>query len=295
MRFHIVSPAYNPAPFIEQMIASVRCQTHQDFRHTVVDDLSTDDTVSRALRAIGDDPRIQVVRNEHKRYALGGCSRGIAESQPADEEVVVVLDGDDRLASADVLARLDRAYADPNCWLTYGSYSGPQGVRDRSCQPFSASTVQNALYRKRGYIVPHLRTFRYKLWKAIPASYLTITQEEVRRAKRRALLRGRLRQYWYWRDIDAADLVDPSGRFVRRLCDKAPAYAMLEMACHHARFIDDLVLLYSNYEKDLGFRRSAARLSQKWYTRLIRDIIEHRAPLAPLESDISGDSHTVTV
>ena len=39
-----------------------------------------------------------------------------------DEEIVLVLDGDDCLAHENVLKALNKAYADPDVWMTYGNY-----------------------------------------------------------------------------------------------------------------------------------------------------------------------------
>lgn len=285
MRFHIISPAFNAADFIEDAVSSVKSQSYPNFRHTVVDDLSSDDTAARARAASAGDERVQVIRNEQKYFALGSCWRGIRASQPDDDEVIVVLDGDDWLAHAGVLDRLASAYADPNCWMTYGSFMRMGGTRDKDARPYPGDIVARSLYRKRRCAVPHLRTFRYKLWKSIPWEYLSVTTAEVTCARWRAVARGRLRSLWYWRGIDASDLLDTSGRFTRRLCDKVPGYAMLERAGRHAHFIEDVLLHYREYRKDLGFPRDEGKSrAQKWYTRLIRDIVEHRAPLASIET-----------
>lgn len=291
MRFHIVSPTFNAEDFIGEAIASVRAQTHGDFRHTVVDDLSTDATVARALDAMGDDDRFRLVRNDSKHFALGSCWRGIEASGPSEDEVVIVLDGDDRLADARVLERLELIYADPDCWMTYGSFTDMDGVLDKDARPYAGDTVRHALFRRRRCGVPHLRTFRYGLWRRIPWPYFGLDDTDVRAARRRALMCGRWRRWWHWRGIKAANLLDPSGRFPRRLCDKVPTYAMLEMAREHARFVPEVLLHYRKYGKDLGFPAAKRRYpEQKWFTRLTRDIVEHRVPLARLEDASSRPS-----
>lgn len=284
MHFHVISPAFNAADFIEEAVASVKSQRYADFRHIVVDDRSSDDTAARALAAGAGDERFQVLRNEQKLFALGSCWRGICASDPREDDVIVVLDGDDRFAHPGVLDRLADAYADPGCWMTYGSFTDMNGKRDKSARSYPKMVVSRSLYRKEGWSVPHLRTFRYKLWKRIPWESLSVTAAEVCRARRRALAHGRLRHWWHWRGIEVDDLLDASGRFTRRLCDKVPAYAMLEMAGHRARFIADVLLHYRTYEKDLGFpRKEGESRIQKWYTRLIRDIVEHREPLGCID------------
>lgn len=299
MLFHIVSPVFNAEGLIGDAIRSAKAQDHPEFRHVVVDDLSTDDTVVCALDAMGDDTRFRLLRNETKHYSLGGYWRAIRASDPSDDDVIVILDGDDRLVHSRVLARLAEVYEDSECWLTYGSYAGPNGERDSSCKPYRESTVRRRLYRARHCPVPHLRTFRYKLWKRIPWKQLTVSNEEVNRARRRALLHGRWRSWWHWRGIRADDLVDPTGRFTRRLSDKVPCYAMLEMAGEHARFIGDVLLHYNADNKDLGFPvREPGASGQKWFTRLIREVIEHRDPLPALDDsavELASSDWDVTV
>ena len=41
-----------------------------------------------------------------------------------NDEIVVMLDGDDMLSNPFVLKRLNQAYADDHVWVTYGQYAG---------------------------------------------------------------------------------------------------------------------------------------------------------------------------
>ena len=46
--FTIITPTYNRASFLEEMIASVAAQTFQDYEHIIVDDGSTDGSLKVA-------------------------------------------------------------------------------------------------------------------------------------------------------------------------------------------------------------------------------------------------------
>src|SRR5215203_1617700 len=58
----IITPAWNAAAHITETIASVRAQTFVDWEWLIVDDGSTDDTVSIVGAAAEIDPRIRLLR-----------------------------------------------------------------------------------------------------------------------------------------------------------------------------------------------------------------------------------------
>ena len=85
----VIVPLYNKAPFVEEAIASVLAQRHEDFEIIVIDDGSSDEgpDLVRAMR----DPRIRI---EAQKNAGVSCARnrGIA---CANGELVCFLDADD--------------------------------------------------------------------------------------------------------------------------------------------------------------------------------------------------------
>ena len=88
--FSVVIPTYNHAEFLETALKSVLDQTFRDFEVIVVNNYSTDDTLS-VIERLG-DPRVQVIN--FRNHGVIGASRnvGIKASQAP---YVAFLDSDD--------------------------------------------------------------------------------------------------------------------------------------------------------------------------------------------------------
>ena len=89
-RVTVLMPTYNVAPYVEEAIGSVLRQTYHDFELLVIDDCSTDETVS-VVRSIN-DPRILIVQNEKNVGLAENLNRGLSH---ITTEYVARMDGDD--------------------------------------------------------------------------------------------------------------------------------------------------------------------------------------------------------
>lgn len=86
----IIMPTYNCGQFIAESIRSVLAQTYADWELIIVDDCSTDDTVS--VVASFCDPRLRFMRNECNIGAALTRNRALREARG---HWVAFLDGDD--------------------------------------------------------------------------------------------------------------------------------------------------------------------------------------------------------
>jgi glycosyltransferase involved in cell wall biosynthesis len=123
-RMVIVIPSYNNRQWYRQNLRSLCAQKYDHFRAIYVDDGSTDQTGALVEQFLADQavgPRIQVIRNPVRVGALENLYRSIHACD--DQEIVILLDGDDWLAHSRVLQILNTVYADPDCWMTYGQYA----------------------------------------------------------------------------------------------------------------------------------------------------------------------------
>lgn len=94
MKVSIVITAYNVGNYIEKTIKSCIEQTYKDIEIIIVNDCSTDNTLSIIVKYFKEDNRIKLVKNKHNVGA--GLSRryGI---QYSTGDYIMLLDGDDWL------------------------------------------------------------------------------------------------------------------------------------------------------------------------------------------------------
>lgn len=91
MKVSVTMPAYNAERFLAEAIESVLCQTFTDFELIIVDDGSTDSTLSIAESYAQRDHRVRVVTQPHGGIS-SGRNRGLAEARG---EWIAVMDADD--------------------------------------------------------------------------------------------------------------------------------------------------------------------------------------------------------
>lgn len=91
MKISVTMPAYNAERFIADAVESILCQTFRDFELIVVNNGSTDSTLSIAESYAARDKRVRVVTKSHGGIS-SGRNRGLAEARG---EWIAVMDSDD--------------------------------------------------------------------------------------------------------------------------------------------------------------------------------------------------------
>ena len=74
---HVLLPCFNAEPYLLQTLESLSRQTHGDFEVLLIDDGSTDATVSIAENYARQDRRIKVIRNERNLGLIATLNRGL--------------------------------------------------------------------------------------------------------------------------------------------------------------------------------------------------------------------------
>ncbi len=167
--FVIFVVGYNNGAAVEKTLHSIFSQHYAHFRLIYVDDGSSDGSFSLAQDLIHSYQHVApvtVLRNEERFGEMANLYAVIQSCQ--DEEIVVVLGGEDWLAHEWVLSRLNEYYADPDLWLTYGQYREFPTYREGACRPIKRSEGRG--FRDHPFVASHLKTFYAGLFKKIPES-----------------------------------------------------------------------------------------------------------------------------
>ncbi len=93
--FSIITPTYNRASFLPEMIRSVSEQTFQDYEHIIVDDGSTDGTEELITRLMATHPKIVYIKQQNKGRS---AARNVGIDR-AKGDYVCFLDSDDEWSS----------------------------------------------------------------------------------------------------------------------------------------------------------------------------------------------------
>lgn len=170
--FAIIITSYNNADYCTKNLLSVFEQKYSNYRVLYIDDASTDDTyekVEKCIRDSGQENRVALIRNKRSLTQIENVYRALHVCK--DEEIVLLVDGSDWLAHNRVLEVLNDCYADPNIWMTYGSYCEYPSYK----KGFGRGEIPRKIhlshsYRKfsnKKFIFSHLRTAYAGLFKKI--------------------------------------------------------------------------------------------------------------------------------
>lgn len=166
-------PCCNSEKWIGNCIQSLLVQDYPYWKAVIVLDVPTDNTEMIARKNINSDPRIKLIINTEKENGLGNVVKAIQNSVLEDEDVIVHLDGDDWLPNGQVLSFIDGIYNTKDVWITYGSCQRTHGTHLAEITQKCASPMRpNHDFRKDPWILSHLKTHKYFLWKNIKDSDL---------------------------------------------------------------------------------------------------------------------------
>lgn len=162
----VITCGWNVGAYIDACIASVKNQTFTDWSLTVMLDPSEDYSVSRAQKY--ESTKIHIVENKKQSLLMKNIYYGIYESNPKPDDIIVLLDADDRFYVKRSLQRIQRAYTNAKCLSTYGSMIvASTGKRHTTMGAYNPKEI----VREARWRASHPKTFAFKVFDAIPQKY----------------------------------------------------------------------------------------------------------------------------
>lgn len=178
--FVIIIPSYNNAQWCHLNLASVFAQNYKNYRVIYINDCSTDNTGNKVTQYCAQHAsscNIQIIHNDARRGALANIYNAVHSCK--DNEIIVLLDGDDFLMRHDVLSFLNNIYQDPMVLITYGQFCYLSNRRLGEFGPFPADIVLHNDYRHSPIVASHVRTFYAGLFKKINKEDLLINNQFI--------------------------------------------------------------------------------------------------------------------
>lgn len=236
----VIIPSYNNAAWVQNNMSSVLNQRYDNYRVIYLNDCSTDDTYQQVVALVqsrGQHQRVTIINNPVRRGSLANTYHAVHTC--ADEEIIVILDGDDWFAHDRVLSHLNRWYTRYPIWVTYGSFvNWPTGHRGFCSKIRPAEIAQGRLHQQK-FCAGAVRTF----------------------------------YSWLFKNIQKEDLIDQTTHaFYRVAGDVAYMLPLLEMAGEHVRFVQE-ILCIRNVQTPLN----DFKIHRDEQARITREI-QHKKP-----------------
>lgn len=218
----VIIPSYNNEQYYKENLDSVFKQKYAQFRVIYINDASTDATgelVEAYVQSSGMGDKVTIIHNEYNRKALMNIYQAVHMCD--DNDLIVVLDGDDQFAHDHVLAKFNRVHADGSIWLSYAQYiNWPPMAALQNKIPilgYAAQTPQDIIDAKNyrwcyKWFWSGLRGFRAWFFKCIKISSLFL------------------------------DVAPGKGKLLPIMYDAAIMWPMMEMGGEHTKFIPDILL-----------------------------------------------------
>jgi glycosyltransferase involved in cell wall biosynthesis len=237
--FVILIPSYNVEKWVQKNITSVLEQDYDNYKVFYIDDCSKDDTgliVEQKLQRKLDKEHYKFIKNSFNKGKMENVFEAIRDDFILEDDIVVILDGDDWLFDKSVLQKLNSIYSNgEDVWMTAGSYM--ESVSKAIVTPQINSSYWQGEIRKKSWQASHLVSFRKKLFTKI---------------KRKHFMKK-------------------TGEFFSTTSDQAMVWPMLEMSGErNFRVVKDVLYVY-NRENPLSDDR-AFRIDQLQTEAYVRNI-----------------------
>ena len=228
--FKIIVPLYNVEKWIKACLNSVLLQDYKNFECIIVDD-NSDDKSEAIIRSMLLPYNFKVITNKKNIGPLGNAYQAVIKysTNLREDDIVIILDGDDFFANKETLETLNKFYNKEDCWMTYGSYVNLSDKRrGKFSFPVPKQVIEKNSYRQSPWCTSHLRSYK---------AFLV-------------------------QKIKIEDLLDNDDGFYRAAGDLAMMFPLLEMCGPKAKFVDKILYIWNDCS-DLNEHKSKRELQLK--------------------------------
>ena len=149
VNFKIIIPSYNNATWYKENLDSVANQDYTSWKIVYLDSDSTDNTVDlveQYSKEIKISENVNIVRGNNKRSTT--TLYKAVKNYCKDTDVVLFLDGCDKLAHTHVLSDIANKFSDPKIWLVHSTYSTPDLYKNPTTRHIQFPGAPVAIYAR---------------------------------------------------------------------------------------------------------------------------------------------------
>ena len=228
----IVISSYNHSKYLQKCFNSILEQKFKHYELFIVDDMSIDDSMD-IIKEYCIKYNWKYISNISRMGALYNRILAINNLNCKDEDIIVIIDGDDWLSNENVLNNINNMYINNDILLTFGGleayYSDKNypinirtdsKLREKEIKKFldnKDTIIENNLFRKNSYIFTQLQTFKFKLFK----------------------------------QIKRENFLDKNNNWYKTCTDYAYMYPLLELSKGKFKLIKDIVYIYNVHSNNV--------------------------------------------
>jgi len=161
----IVVLCYNYEKYIKECINSIKAQTYKNYEVIIIDDASIDKTVDIIKNNVSE--KFNLIINRDNKGALYNHIQALSSNIINDNDIIVHIDGDDKLINNNAFSFINKAYNQyPDHLVSYGNYI-TSSKANSICKEWDKNISVSEYIAPVGWIFSHLRTFKFKLWSYI--------------------------------------------------------------------------------------------------------------------------------
>ena len=220
INFKIIVPFYNLRYYeLKRCLKSIEKQTYKNYEVCIVDDASNKNIyeLKKIEKEYNNKKGFKYIKKKINGGQISSNITGMKELNSLDEDVIVLVDGDDELYDENVFSYLNEVYKNNKVNITFGNFVVRKNNKlhisiQRPCYKYNFKTmITNNSFRNNLKFGPsHLKTFKFKLFNKI---------------KEKDLMKN--------------------GKYINTSTDLAMMFPMLEMSRHNFKCIDKPLYIYT--------------------------------------------------